>query len=614
MGRWPLPDRMDLAEFEGPRTGPLYGNALSAPRTGPLFNAFSYPTKISPETIALFVACHTRPGDTVLDVFAGSGTTGVAVKLCDAPTQNMLRMAVELGLEPEWGPRHAELYDVGTLPAFIARVITNPPDPERFRVAAESLLEAADARIGHLYRADSPAGDPGLIRHVIWSEVLRCPQCDAHATYWDAAVRRGPLTLSKSFTCPECHSSVTIDECERVIERVFDPVLESSVDRRVRVPARVFGTGPDGLWQRDPAPSDLQIADAALTLPIPSAAPRVQLDWGDLHRRGYHYGMTHAHHLYTHRNFLVVATLWDLIGSAPHDLRDALRFLVLSFNGAHSTLMTRVVVKRGAEDFALTGAQSGVLYVSGLPVEKNILLGLGRKVRTLERAFAAVVGSTSTVRVTQRSSADLALGDRSVDYVFTDPPFGGYIPYAEVNEINEVWLGARTDRAAEAIVSPAAGKDVDAYGRLMGDVFREIRRVLKPAASATVVFHSAHADVWSALRVAFGGAGFAVHSTGLLNKTQASFKQVVSTSSVKGDPVIELRARPRGASGMDQSLPDAVDAVMGEAVATGLPDELTPERLYSRYILRCLVEDVPVASSAKEFYELVEAACLRAAS
>jgi hypothetical protein len=55
------------------------------------------------------------------------------------------------------------------------------------------------------------------------------------------------------------------------------------------------------------------------------------------------------------------------------DVRDALKLLILSYNATHSTLMTRIVVKRGQPDFVLTGAQSGVLYVSGLPVEKTSL-------------------------------------------------------------------------------------------------------------------------------------------------------------------------------------------------------------------------------------------------
>jgi DNA modification methylase len=56
----------------------LYKNPMSATRTGPLYSAFPYPTKISPEAIALFIAAHTKPGDTIFDGFAGSGTTGLA--------------------------------------------------------------------------------------------------------------------------------------------------------------------------------------------------------------------------------------------------------------------------------------------------------------------------------------------------------------------------------------------------------------------------------------------------------------------------------------------------------------------------------------------------------
>src|SRR3546814_18263236 len=61
----------------------LYRQPLAAKRTGALYGAFPYPTKISPEAIALYIAAHTKPGDTVFDGFGGSGTTGLAALLCD---------------------------------------------------------------------------------------------------------------------------------------------------------------------------------------------------------------------------------------------------------------------------------------------------------------------------------------------------------------------------------------------------------------------------------------------------------------------------------------------------------------------------------------------------
>lgn len=84
----------------------MYADPLQARRTGPLYNAFSYPTKISPEVIALFIATHTRVGSTVVDTFSGSGTTGVAAILSERPTQQMIDQAKRLGLTPTWGPRN----------------------------------------------------------------------------------------------------------------------------------------------------------------------------------------------------------------------------------------------------------------------------------------------------------------------------------------------------------------------------------------------------------------------------------------------------------------------------------------------------------------------------
>ena len=40
----------------------LYKAPLPSTRSGPIYNAFPYPTKISPEAIAVYIATHTDPG------------------------------------------------------------------------------------------------------------------------------------------------------------------------------------------------------------------------------------------------------------------------------------------------------------------------------------------------------------------------------------------------------------------------------------------------------------------------------------------------------------------------------------------------------------------------
>jgi len=550
----------------------------------------------------VFIATHTDPGATILDTFGGSGTTGVAALLCDKPTTLMKSMAKGLGVVPQWGPRKAILYEIGTLGSFISATLCAPPNPERFTKAAAELCEKARAAIGWMYAAEGPDGESGRIRHAIWSDVLICPSpsCRTETSYWDAAVLRDPLRFANEFKCPGCKKSHKIDACSRAIETVYDDLLEKEVERKKRVLARIYGVSGKTKWQRAPTQIDRNLFARIESVALPSGVPVSPLEWGDLHRAGYHRGITHLHHFYTRRNFAAVATMWALAQTFPEDVRDALKLLVLSYNSTHSTLMTRVVVKKGQGDLVLTGSQSGVLYVSGLPVEKNVVEGVERKAKSFRDAFSLLHGSKSIVQIANKSSEKLSLPDSSIDYVFTDPPFGAYIPYAEINQINELWLGKTTDRKREIIVSEAQGKEVSHYGHMMGDVFSEIARVLKPDGLATVVFHSAKADVWRALSAAYGRAGLRVDATSVLDKIQASFKQVVSEVSVKGDPLLLLsKGAANDVSGLDSQ--EVVDEILTQALELG-PEEREPQRLYSRFVARCLELGMDVQIDAREFY------------
>lgn len=586
----------------------LYTKPLPSARTGALYNAFSYPTKISPEAIAIFIATHTKPGDVVLDTFAGSGTTGLAALLCDKPTDDLKRMAAELGVEPKWGPRHAVLYELGVLGAFVSKTMCNPPSPSAFEAAAKKLINATEAAVGSIYQAKDPLGKMGQIRHAIWSDVLVCPRCKKESLFSDTAVKRKPLRFVGHFTCPHCKKKTSLDHIERTTEKVFDPLIRKTIIRKKRRPAIIYGQTNGKTWQRPANSSDKMLLKKIDRMPLPKCVPLVEVEWGDLRRNGYHRGVSHIHHFYTRRNLFVMAKIWESIDEFSADIQDALRLLVLSYNATHSTLMTRVVAKSNQKDFVLTGAQSGVLYISSLPVEKNIFAGLRRKIKVFREAFAAVQSSNSRVEVFNATSTKLRLADKSVDYVFTDPPFGDYIPYAELNQINEAWIGTTTHRVDEIIVSPSQGKDIDAYGALMRLVFSEIGRVLKNQGKATVVFHSAQAAVWRALAEAYVGSKFEVRASSVLDKLQASFKQVVSDVAVKGDPVLLLaKAYQR----IPYRAPtDKSEQIIKEILARAAGQvkdskERTAERLYSRYISRCLEMGLSVSINAASFYNRV---------
>lgn len=586
----------------------LYDSPLPSNRSGALYNAFSYPTKISPEAISIFIACHTNVGDTVLDTFAGSGTTGLATKLCDNPTPYMVETAEKMKLHPKWGKRKAILYELSTLGAFVSEIMNNPPSSKEFVKYAKNLMDEAEKELGHLYSVFDRENNIGKIRHVIWSDVLICPNCKKETTFWQTAVQHNPLKILSDFECPHCRHKEAFSKIPRSTEDVLDEVLKIKHTTKKRVPVRIYGKTGKKTWHKDITNSDVRFLEEKLDKLTLLDFPKYELNWGDLYRKGYHQGITHLHHLYTKRNAVVFSSLWKRVSSYPEKYQNALKLLLLSYNSSHSTLMTRVVVKSNNNDFVITGAQSGVLYISNLPVEKNIIEGIRRKIKTLQEAFALVENSQSEVKVRNMSSTTLLESEQSINYVFTDPPFGDYIPYSEINQINEAWLGLITNQTNEAIINESQNKGISEYKHLMFTVFSEINRVLKDDGVMSLVFHSAKAEIWKALIESYQDANLKVHTSSILNKVQGSFKQVTSSVKVQGDPLLLLtKTETHKNTNKKKDVSSLIKNIIAKAYDEHTDiEERKPERLFSRYINACLELGYSVEYGANEFYGIVK--------
>ncbi|KGP89657.1 DNA methylase N-4/N-6 [Pontibacillus chungwhensis BH030062] len=584
----------------------LYTKALPSKRSGSLYTAFSYPTKISPEAIAVYIASHTNPGETVLDTFGGSGTTGLATHLCDKPTQEVKELAEKMEAPVKWGPRKAYLYEISTIGSFLSKTMCNPPNSTLFKKEAENLLQRVEEKYGWYYKAIDPNGNLGEIRHIVWSETLKCNNCANEVTYWDMCVVYDDyVSLNNRFICPKCAHEDDVSKIERSYERYYDNLLGEYKYRKKREPKKVYGVTGKSRWSREITKEDIELLERIKGQNIQGLEIPVQkIEWGDLYRSGYHYGVTHVHHFYSYRNLIMLAALFKEIKNSPAEVREALRLLVLSYNYSHSTLMTRAVVKKNQKDLVLTSAQPGVLYISNLPIEKNILKGLHRKIKNFTDSFQIIEGSESEVEVINESSTNMEyISTGVIDYVFTDPPFGDYIPYSEINMINEVWLGDLTNNEDEAIISVSQGKGLGHYENMISSVFKELYRVLKNDGKATVVFHSANSGVWRALQNSYRNAGFKVSVSNVLDKLQKSFKQQNSRISVSGDPITLLQKRndeETSQLSFHFSEADIIKYIINQL--KNREEKITPERVYSRFINIYLENDWTIMMSAEEFY------------
>lgn len=584
----------------------LYNTPLKSSRSGALFMAFSYPTKISPETIAVYILLHTKPGETILDVFGGSGTTGIATLLCDKPNDKVRELVKELDVDVEFGPRKAVVSELSTIGAFVSSVMTSKISSKDFEYEAKGLLDRSEKRIQDLYEAEDNDGEMGIIRHIVYTEFIQCKNCKNEDSYGNACVSFNPVKINADWTCNQCGLTQQVKKSTRVVEEKYDEFLSKNILIRKRRPFIIYGKTKGKNWRRRATKSDIEIDYIANSKTVKDSVPQTEMDWGDLHRTGYHNGISHIHHFYTPRNLAVLSIFWDELKNAKSEFVNSLKLWILSYNTSHSTMMTRVVLKKNQNDFVLTGAQPGVLYISSLPVEKNIIFGLERKIKTFTKAFQTVENSQSEVQTINGSSTVLPLNDKSIDYVFTDPPFGDYIPYSEINFINEAWLGNITKKENEAIISGSQNKSVHSYELLISQVFCEIQRVLKDNAESSIVFHSASKKVWDALQNSLKKAHLEVFQSSVLDKDQASFKQTNSNISVKGDPVLLLR------KATNRNIPSMIDStsiikeLYNSAYASEIDSEITRERLYSRYLGYCMSNEIGVELGAKEFYDEIK--------
>lgn len=73
------------------------------------------------------------------------------------------------------------------------------------------------------------------------------------------------------------------------------------------------------------------------------------------------------------------------------------------------------------------------------------------------------------------------LPDNSVDYVFTDPPYGDSVPYFEQSVIWNAWLRLEPKYTDEIVISDSnkRSKGINEFENDINKSFSEIRRVLK---------------------------------------------------------------------------------------------------------------------------------------
>lgn len=605
---------------------------VSVGKTDQLYKAHGYHTKVPHLAIVPSILHYTHPGDIVLDGFCGSGMTGLAAQWCgSAPVSYRQQLEAEWKaaghIMPEWGARKAVLNDLGPAASFIAAGYNLPFDANRFEQEAERILNEVSDELGWMYECLHTDGKTkGRLNFTVWSEVFSCPQCAGEVNFVEEAFDRESGETSSEFPCPHCGAELNKDRLERLFVTRLDPITGETWKRIALRPVLVnYNVGPK-TYVREITADDLALLERIEQMPFPNEVPSTPFPIGEMYHgsRLEPKGFSRAHHLFLPRAAHAVAALWRKTNAMEE--RSLRRMLLWFMEQAiwGISLLNRYKEKQ----FGRTGGSqvnnymSGIYYVSSVIGECSPWYILhddakrSTKLSRLAKSFAPAPAADGNAIIQTGDCARVKVPDHSVDYVFTDPPFGENIYYADLNFLVESWHGVLTETSVEAIVDQPKRKGVHEYQELMRRCFAEYHRVLKPGRWMTVVFSNSSNGIWRAIQEAMGTAGFVVADVRTLDKKQGSYRQVTS-SAVKQDLVISAykptealthrfelgHATAEGAWAFVKEHLGNVPVFVGRASEGEVVAERTAQMLLDRMIAFHVQRGISVPLSGPEFLQ-----------
>jgi len=596
---------------------------VSVGKTDPIYQAHAYHTKVPHLAIVPSILHFTEPNDLVLDAFAGSGMTGVAAQWCGAaPPAYRHELESEWKRQgktpPKWGARRVILNDLSPAATFISANYNIPFDVSVFSAAVKEIFKEIEQEVGWMYETrHSDNVTKARIEFTIWSEVFSCGSCSGEIIFTEAAMDETKSQVANMLECPHCGAASKKEQMDLAFESFLDSATGKIEKRPKRMPTLINYKVGKATFTKRPDAADLAILERIGGLPLPEEVPTTVLPDCQMTRVG---RMRTTNTVATHFMFLpraaqVLGLLWKKAKAHPDArMRQALLYYV-----EQAIWTTSVMNRFQPQGFKQVNKYlPGVFYVPSQICEVSPWYAIGARGDRIAKVFGNFARATGNACVTTGTAANLGIPANAIDYIFTDPPFGENIYYADLNILVESWHGVTTDPKPEAIVDRVREKGVPEYQHLMKSCFAEYYRVLKPGRWMTVIFSNSRAAVWNAIQVALQQVGFVVAEVTALDKQLGSFQQVTSPNAVKQDLIISAY-KPNG--GLEDrflrngaTVDTAWDFVQTHLkqlpavkVTSGFPQELLniverdPRRIYDRMASWFIRHGTMVPISTPEF-------------
>jgi len=497
-------------------------HAISPKAHTPMYLMHKFWARKPHNVVAEYIKHYSKKGEIVLDPFCGSGVTAIE-------SLKHGRKAIAIDLDP--------------IATFITRMTLIPVDLKKFTEICKEIEAKVKNRILDLYQT-------------------KCPKCGKKSTILATIyLREKTEPLEIRLFCPNCNKRL----------------------------------------KKKPALEDLERIIEIEKIEIPYWYPKDKLRYpnGQEFQEGTHIGIDEVPGLFTKRNLLALSILYHKIEDVKDaKIRDLIKFAFTSM----SHLASNMTPDRPTRPFSsfwpvhrywvpprFMESNVWMLFESSIFGKQGILKGKKETEQVIpcykEAKDFDDFEKDANIWILTESVLNLeetGIPKNSIDYVFTDPPYGGSIQYMELSTLWASWLKGKNNDPRfilnfdeEITINESQEKDFETYHRMLRNAFEEIFKVLKPGRWLTVTFHNTQINIFNSIIKAVVMSGFDLEKIIYQPPARASAKGLLQPyGSAVGDYYIRFR-KPKQKTVLSDS---EIDKVRYERVVVDTVKKIIAER------------------------------------